>query len=158
MKTYAAPWSTSLIVISSLTTLLLVAIIERMVWRGAHHPWTIIFLVGILAVAALFAIRGFSITQDAIVVHRLLWNTRVPLAELKWAKFVPNATEKSIRTFGNGGLFSFSGFYHNKTLGTYRAWITDSKQTVVLAFPKRTVVISPVPPDDFVQELMSLPR
>jgi len=71
---------------------------------------------------------------------------------------VPNATEKSIRTFGNGGLFSFSGFYHNKTLGTYRAWITDSKQTVVLAFPKRTVVISPVPPDDFVQELMSLPR
>ena len=135
-------------------TLLIAGIIARMIWRGYHHSWTIIFLGGIIGIAVLFTIRGYSITPDAIMVRRLFWNTRLPIAELQSAKFDPNATEKSIRTFGNGGLFSFSGFYHNKTLGTYRAFLTDPKQTVVLTFPKRSVVISPAQPDDFVRELM----
>ena len=153
MKSYAAHWGTSLILMSSLATLLIAGIIARMIWRGYHHPWTIVFLGGIIGIAALFTIRGYSITPDAIMVHRLFWNTRLPRAELASAKFEPNATAKSIRTFGNGGLFSFSGFYHNKTLGTYRAFVTDPKQTVILTFPNRKVVVSPAQPDDFVREL-----
>ena len=153
MKSYDAHWGTSLIVYSSLTTLLIAAIIASMIWRGYHHPWTIIFLGAIIGIAVLFTIRGYSITRDAIIVHRLFWNTRLPRAELESAKFDPNATDKSIRTFANGGVFSFSGFYHNHTLGNYRAFLTDPKQTVVLTYPKRTVVISPAQPEDFVREL-----
>lgn len=153
MKSYAAHWGTSLILLSSLATLLIAGIIARIIWRGYHHPWAIVFLGGIIAVAALFTIRGYSITSDEIMVRRLFWNTRLPRAELASAKFDPNAMAKSIRTFGNGGLFSFSGFYHNKTLGMYRAFVTDPKQTVVLTYPKRTVVISPAQPEDFLREL-----
>ncbi|HWY51818.1 MAG TPA: PH domain-containing protein [Chthoniobacterales bacterium] len=155
MNTYDAHWGTSLIVISSLTTLLIAGVIAGMIWRGYHHPWTIVFLGAIIGIALLFTIRGYSITPDAIIVHRLFWNTRLPRAELASAKFDPNATDKSIRTFGNGGLFSFSGFYHNHALGNYRAFLTDPKQTVVLTYPKRTVVISPTPSEDFVRELMA---
>jgi len=59
----------------------------------------------------------------------------------------------SIRTFGNGGLFSFTGFYRNRLLGAYRAFVTDPRQAVVLRFPKRNVVVSPGAPEEFVRDL-----
>jgi hypothetical protein len=60
----------------------------------------------------------------------------------------------SIRTFGIGGVFSICGFYWNNVLGAYRAFVTDPKQTVVLTFSKRNIVISPASPEDFVRELI----
>jgi hypothetical protein len=61
----------------------------------------------------------------------------------------------SIRTFGNGGFFSFSGFYRNKLLGAYRAFVTDRHQTVVLRYGGRTVVVSPSSPEEFAHEFVS---
>jgi hypothetical protein len=55
--------------------------------------------------------------------------------------------------FGNGGLFSFTGLFRNRSLGTYRAFLTDLHRTVVLHFSKRTVVLSPSAPDDFVHDV-----
>ena len=60
---------------------------------------------------------------------------------------------RSLRTFGNGGGFSFSGFYYNKRLGSYRAFVTDLHRTVVLRYAKRRVVVSPAAPEDFVRDL-----
>jgi len=62
----------------------------------------------------------------------------------------------SIRLFGNGGLFSFSGFFRNQALGIYRAYVTDPALTVVLVFAERTLVISPVQPEAFVKRLYSV--
>ena len=93
------------------------------------------------------------ITPDAILVHRLLWATHLPRAGLQSAEFVPNAMCKSLRTCGNGGFFSFTGFYWSKTLRSYRAYVTDLRRTVVLRYERRTVVVSPDSPEDFVREL-----
>lgn len=60
---------------------------------------------------------------------------------------------RSIRTFRNGGLFSFTGFFRNKALGAYRAFVTDPHQTVVLHFPNRTVLVSPSAPAEFVDDI-----
>jgi hypothetical protein len=59
----------------------------------------------------------------------------------------------SIRMCGNGGLYSYSGFFRNKALGTYRAFVTDPHQTVVLHFPNRTVVVSPSAQEEFVDDI-----
>jgi hypothetical protein len=59
----------------------------------------------------------------------------------------------SIRTFGNGGAFSFSGVYYNKRLGSYRAFVTDPRRAVVLRYATRKVVLSPAVPEDFVNDL-----
>ena len=56
---------------------------------------------------------------------------------------------------GNGGFFSFTGFYRNKTLGAYRAYVTDRHLTVVLRYAERTVVISPSSPEAFARDLVS---
>jgi hypothetical protein len=60
---------------------------------------------------------------------------------------------RSLRTFGNGGAFSFTGFYYNKRLRSYRAYVTDPRRSVVLRYTNRRVVLSPAAPEDFVQDL-----
>jgi len=142
------------VIVSSLTTILCIGVAVGLIWR--RHPmlpWIAFPPLAIVFGGALFTIRGYTITPEAILVHGLFWTTRLPLAELQSAQFKPDAMRWSIRTFGNGGLFSFSGCFRNRALGAYRALVTDPHRTVVLRFPTRTVVVSPSAPDEFIHDL-----
>jgi hypothetical protein len=81
------------------------------------------------------------------------WSLLLPVAGLQAAEAVPGAMRGSLRLCGNGGLFSITGWYRNRALGNYRAFVTDLKRTVVLRFPARTVVVSPENPERFVAEI-----
>ena len=159
MKPYRAPWSTSLIVFSLLVTVLCVGISAVAWWEsdvrhaGSPFRWLALLPLFLLFATALFTIRGYTITPDVILVHRLLWSTPLPRIGLESAQVEPDAMRGSIRTFGNGGAFSFTGFYYNKRLGSYRAYVTDLRRTVVLRYAKRKVVLSPATPEDFVHDL-----
>ena len=159
MKTYKARWSTCLVVMSVLATLLCLGITFGVPFLPApkHHGevgmWLRWLPLALVFACALFTVRGYTITPDAILVHRLLWATRLPRAGLQSAEFVPNVMNKSLRTCGNGGFFSFTGFYWSKSLRSYRAYVTDLRRTVLLRYERRTVVVSPDSPEDFVREL-----
>jgi len=56
----------------------------------------------------------------------------------------------SLRLFGNGGIFSFTGLFWKRGLGLYRAFATDPGRAVILKFRKRTVVITPADPLRFI--------
>jgi len=159
MKHYEAPWSTSLIVMSSLTTVICLGA-SAGAWLGLaakHAPgalgWAVLLPLAILFGAALFTIRGYSLSSDSILVHRLLWSTVLPRVGLESAEFRPDAMRGSIRACGNGGAFSFTGFYYNKRLRSYRAYVTDPRRAVVLRYAKRRAVLSPATPEDFVGDL-----
>jgi hypothetical protein len=160
MKTYKAPWSKSLIVMSVLATLFCIAItfgtplLPAPKHGGEVGMWLRWLPLALVFGAALFTVRAYTITPDAILVHRLLWATRLPRAGLQSAEFVPKAMCKSLRTCGNGGFFSFTGFYWSKSLRSYRAYVTDLQRTVVLRYERRTIVVSPDSPEDFVRELV----
>jgi len=124
---------------------------------GVGSIWVGSGLLVLVFGCALFTVRGYTVTGEAILVHRLFWVTRLPLKGLRSAQFEPNVMRRSIRTFGNGGFFSFTGFYRNKLLGSYRAFVTDRRQTVVLRYAGRIVVLSPESPEDFVHELVPGP-
>lgn len=159
MKHYEAPWSTSLIVISIGTTVFCLGISAVLWWQGAtqYSPiplrWLALPPLAILCGTALFTIRGYSLSSDSILVHRLLWSTALSRTGLESAEVEPDAMRGSLRTFGNGGAFSFTGFYRNKRLGGYRAYVTDLRRTVVLRYANRRVVLSPATPEDFVADL-----
>jgi hypothetical protein len=104
-----------------------------------------------ILLCALFVVRGYSIANGNLLIDRLFWKTRLSLRELRSVKFDPEATRRSIRTFGNGGFFSFTGYFRSKALGSYRALMTDHRRAVVLRFRSRTIVISPDRPEDFVK-------
>jgi hypothetical protein len=159
MKHYEAPWSTSLIVMSIVTTVICLGVAGSGWWSLAakHAPgafgWVVFLPLVIMFGAALFTIRGYSISSDSILVHRLLWSTVLPRAGLESAEVDLEAMRGSLRTFGNGGAYSFTGFYYNKRLGSYRAYVTDPHRTVVLRYAKRRAVLSPATPEDFVADL-----
>jgi hypothetical protein len=159
MKHYDAPWSTSLIVMSIITTVLCLGIpVGAWFNLAAMHPTGALGFAAMLPLVllfgcALFTIRGYSLSSDSILVHRLLWSTVLPRTGLESAEVDLEVMRGSLRTFGNGGAFFFTGFYCNKRLGSYRAYVTDPHRAVVLSYAKRRVVLSPAMPEDFVDDL-----
>jgi hypothetical protein len=152
MKHYKARWGLPLIVGSALLTVLCAGLACELCVQ-AHMVFGLLLLALPLS-CALFTIRGYTVTADAILIHRLFWATRVPLLGLQSARFEPRVMRWSIRC-GNGGFYSITGFYWSKFLGLYRAFVTDLRQTVVLRYPRRTVVVSPSSPEEFVHELVA---
>jgi hypothetical protein len=104
----------------------------------------------ILALAALWTVRGYELGGGSLSIQRGFWRTRVSLAGLLSASTDAQALRSSLRLFGNGGLFSFSGLFWNRRLGRFRIFATDPARAVVLRFEHRTIVVTPDRPGDFV--------
>jgi hypothetical protein len=98
------------------------------------------------------------VRADVLGIKRLFWETRLPLAGLNALRHDPQAMQGSIRTFGNGGLYSFTGRFRSRRLGPYRAFVTDPGRSVVLVFRDQTVLVSPAEPERFVAEVSALGR
>lgn len=158
---YPAPWGTSLKVISAVSSLLLMATAIFGLFTGPQGNGTwilsmVILPLSILLVTALFTIRGYVLTPDTLLVKRLAWNTQVPLHGLTAVEADSDAMKRSMRTMGNGGLFSISGFFRNQKLGSYRALATDRRHCVILKFDRKVIVITPEKPQAFVQQLKDM--
>jgi len=151
---YKAPWSATLIIVSSLATIICLFMVFS-ISRFVHRALLIANLLPLIVIlgALPFIIRGYIVTPDAILVRQLFWVKRLPLKDLLSANFELDAMRGSIRTFGNGGMFSFTGLFRNKSLGGYRAFVTDQHRTVVLRYSDRTIVISPEKPEEFVRSV-----
>lgn len=157
---FEAPWSRQLKWITALSSALLLGIPlvilaripqAEMAWRSGM----VLLPLAILATCAFFAIRGYVIDSNALLICRPGWKTRISLQGLQEVAADPKAMDGSIRVFGNGGLFCFAGLYRNSRLGRYRAFATDQARAVVLKFPGRTLVVTPGDPQKFVAALES---
>jgi hypothetical protein len=154
-NSFQAPWGNTLRWMTLFSGLLLVtvaALVQFNQPEDARQGLAALPLL-LLAGAALFIVRRYTIEPNELLIQRLLWVTRLPLAGLQTVTYQPNAMRGSFRLLGNGGMFSITGLYRNRALGNYRAFVTDLKRTVVLRFAKRTVIVSPENPEQFVEEL-----
>jgi len=129
----------------------------------ADAPWfaSAVLLTLPLAIVAgtlPFMVRGYLLLEDALLIERLGWRTRLPLAGLKAVGGDSEAMRSSIRLLGNGGLFSFTGEFWNRRLGRYRALATDPDRAVVLRYSKRTIVITPHDPQHFIMRARTLAK
>ena len=159
----AAPWPTSLKVVSLIGAVVLVGVgigAARAIPHGTRVPFAetfgtfVAFVPPAIALfALLFVVRGYEIAPGELRVQRLLWATRVDLAGMTRAWHDPAAMCRSLRLFGNGGLFSITGLFQSRALGRYRAFVTDPKRSVVLVSPVRKVVVSPAEPHAFLESL-----
>jgi hypothetical protein len=151
MKHYGAHWGVPLIIVSLALTILCAVRGYQAFTEGG--TWMGLALLALVVGCALFTVRGYTITPEAILIHRLLWATLLPRTGLQSATFEPRAMRWSIRC-GNGGFFSNTGLYWSKPLGVYRAFVTDGRRTVVLRYTGCTVVVSPSSPEEFVRALV----
>lgn len=157
----AARWSMTLRVATLLGVVVLIAAgvgAAMAIPRGTRVPFAEAFGVVVAFVppalvvgGALCVVRGFEVVRGELRVRRLLWTTAVPLTGLVRVAADPRLLAGSLRVFGNGGLFSFSGCFRNREVGPYRAFVTDWTRAVVLYVPGRAVVVSPADPAAFVR-------
>lgn len=156
-RTFQAPWGTLLKLMSFLGTLIIVGIpvvlFLTMHVTGIKLVLYCAFSVILLFITFLFIVKGYVIKGDVLRIRRLFWDTRIDLSSLLSAETDPDAMKKSIRIMGNGGLFSFSGKYRSSRLGSFRAFVTDYGNCVVLKLPEQTFVVSPENPEMFVEFL-----
>ena len=159
---FSAPWSTSVKWITGITVTFLAILVifgisqVKEIGSGSSillALLTVVLPALVLVLSACWMIRGFVLSGDSLLIQRLGWQSRLDLTELVSAEADPEAMDKSLRTWGNGGLFCFCGRFRNTKLGAYRAYATDPKRSVVLKFQDRTVVVSPDRPDDFVANI-----
>jgi hypothetical protein len=152
---FRAPWSRSLRLASVFAVVVLTAVAaagilvmpERFLLARCMM---VVLPVGILASAFFSIVSGYTLTATQLEVERPFWSTAFPLAQLLSVAGDAEVFERSLRLFGNGGIFSFTGLFWKKGLGRYRAFATDPGRAVILKFTKRTIVVTPDDPQRFI--------
>lgn len=144
-KHFGAPWSTRLKLMTAAIIILLVVVIV------VTDDWPRFVVLAILLVTTALAVRGYSVIDGQLLVHRMGWATKFDLGTLTSAEVSPGATMGSVRAFGIGGLFGFVGHFRNEVLGLYKAYATNQQNTVVLDFGGNKVVVTPGEPNEFVE-------
>lgn len=155
---FNAPWGTLLKVISTLATVLLLGIFGGLAF--SDHASTAVTMVLYIAIpflimfiSLLFTVRGYTISGNSLRIRRLLWDTNVDISMLSSVEYDPKAMTGSIRTLGNGGLYSFSGKFRSGKLGSFKVYVTDFKNCVIIKKTGGTFVVSPENPELFVEVL-----
>jgi Bacterial PH domain len=146
---FRAPWSRSvrLATTFSVSVLLLIPMIGIFARPGAGGLWWSA-MVGLPLLVLLttlpFMVRGYVLTERTLEIRRLGWTTTLPLAGLEKASGDVELVRGSFRVFGNGGLFSITGWFWNRRVGFYRAYATDLSRAVFLKYrDRRPVLITP---------------
>lgn len=154
---FDAPWSTSLKVISIAASAIVAGLLVLGIadTRLPTVPRTllVVLMTGLLIGPIPFVVRGYFVDSNELLIQRLWWRTRIPLSGLRSVAHDPRALRGSIRLCGNGGVFSFTGWFWCKALGRYRMFATAPKRAVVMVFENRRIVVSPDRPEDFVNEV-----
>jgi hypothetical protein len=159
---FAAPWGLVLRSGTALASIVLLGMPVAMHFAAPERESVVVPLaffvlaVTLIAVAALFMIRGYRLDAAGLHVERLVWADRIPLDALRGAWADHQAMAKSLRLFGNSGFFCIAGLFSNRKLGRYRAFATDAQRSVVLDLPARKVVVTPEDPWAFLAALRRL--
>jgi len=162
-----APWSTGLKATSAVGTVLVLGIgigayRAIPVPTGFTHQFGLavaLILPAVLVGSLLFMVTGYEVEGAELYVKRLLSSTRISLEGLGRVWIEPAVCKGTIRVFGNGGLFSFSGWFYSRRLGRYRLFATNLSRSVVLVLPARVVVITPAEPKAIIEHVrQSLPH
>lgn len=149
-KYFRASWDTNLKLLTGFCSFILIVV---MVYESTLASTVLILLI--FFICACFGVNGYSISEKVLLIHRLGWVTRIDLNKLDNAKYDPNVTVGSIRVWGIGGLFGYVGYFRNSALGKYKAYTTNTKNTLMLEVSNKTIVISPDFPKEFVEAIQS---
>jgi hypothetical protein len=146
---FRAPWGRSLKLGTGLALSILIIIALLGVSTGPRNLWiwraAMVWLpLFIIASSLPFMVLGYALTEHTLEIRRLFWTTTLPLAGLEKASGNVDLVRGSLRVFGNGGLFSITGWFWNRQVGLYRAYATDLSRVVFLKYRnRRPVLITP---------------
>lgn len=113
------------------------------------------FMLGLVFVFFLLRTSSYSVTESSIVINSLLLPYNVSRNEIAKCTLVSkDEMSGTIRTFGNGGLFGYTGYYRNAKFGTMRWFATQRKNYLLIEKTNgKKIVITPDEPENFIAAL-----
>ena len=104
-----------------------------------------VFMPLILILTFVFSVKGYTILDGKLTVHRPFWDKEIVLPPDAQFQREPEIRAGLIKTNGNGGLFGYTGGFRNKKLGKFKAYATDwnSAISVTSASTGMKLVITP---------------
>ncbi|MCA6440341.1 MAG: PH domain-containing protein [Sediminibacterium sp.] len=130
------------IVLFSLITILLFISLKQNDISQVFVLWLIFLLV--FSIPYLRQIKGYSITDKEIIIHRHFKNIIILKSNILDAQIVePELLKQSRRVFSDGGLLGYTGTYSNSTLGIMEVYCTNLNTTIILVTQSHKILISP---------------
>lgn len=96
-------------------------------------------------------IRRYRLKANELLVERAWLTARFPLEGLQTVIPDREALRGAFKIIGNDGLGAIAGRFYSKRLGQFRAYVTDPGQAVILRWPDRCLVISPLQVSFFIE-------
>ncbi|KLT63755.1 PH domain-containing protein [Pedobacter sp. BMA] len=111
-----------------------------------HGGVLLLFVLTVIG-SYLYSTRKYSVTGDTLVIHRLIGNRVIKLADITEIRFIDSTDfSGTIRTFGNGGLFGYYGKFYNTKIGSMTWYVTQKKNRILLRTLQGDKII--ISPDD----------
>ena len=125
--------------------------------KAMFWPSTIFFVFWLLVLVNTFLYpASFSFKGGKLVVQHVIFATRYDLAKLTGYEINPDAMMSAMpMTFP---VVVASAWYRSPILGIFRAYISDTKNCVVLEFGHKKIVVTPENPQEFVEALREQSR
>jgi len=112
-------------------------------------------LIVVIVIAGWFCSRisNLALSGQMLSIKMTFWTATYDLAGLRSVGVDAKALKGTLRTFGNGGLGAFHGYFYSKRMGKFRAYVTDTSRSVVLRWENKCVVVSPKDTEYFIEEV-----
>jgi Bacterial PH domain len=112
----------------------------------------IVFLVGVYCIAFAYKPTNYTITNETIVINRLINNVVIEKKSILTVELLGNKQLKcSVRAFASGGIFGYFGKFAYGTLGTMDWYATNKNNLVLITMiNNKKIVVSPNNPQEFV--------
>ncbi len=125
---------------------------------GAPLAMGLITLLALIVVGTyMYSVRGYSLETDTLDVQRPIGAHSTFYSDITSVQVLgPEDTKGLIRTFGNGGLWGFTGHFYNKKLGNIRLYATHIQPSLlVYRSSGKPLLLSPDDAEGMARELES---
>lgn len=145
---FAVRVGTTLKVVSLVATLLIAGLVVMLYFLPDKIPYYRTFLalllITMIPASLAFTVRAYRIDGHTLYIRRLMHVTCIDLRGLRSVEVLPKVFAGSVRVFGNGGFFSFSGWFWKPGLGRFKAYAMDLGPGLLLRWDHRAAALTPV--------------
>lgn len=161
-ESFDAPWDDGLRQLTLLSSAGVLGASALVAWMAFTQPLTdgtrgLVLVsalpgVAIFVLSALYAPRGYDVSDDAVRVRRWAGVLVIPMGAVQGIERLSSsaAIDDAVRTLGVGGLFGYFGRFRGRTLGAFRMYATRSSGLVLLRTTTGRIVLTPGSPERFV--------
>lgn len=133
MMRYYYKLSKSTWIISLIVSLVLVIAAKAVFQLGTVYGYVIGTLLASVLIIS-FGLMPIYLEEDErkYKLRLTFFSINLNKADYSTIQISPDEFDRSIRTFGSGGLFGFTGMFYSKQMGHYRAFIANPNRPLLL--------------------------